>query len=90
MTALIEAGVLEVVGPRTDVRCGDGGRRPGVASPPSPDVPGSAVTATALIEARLPEPDLRRTADTLLAAAADGRAAAGRTRRTATRPAGWT
>ena len=33
----------------------------------SPDIPGSAVSVTTLIEARLPEPDLRRTADPLLA-----------------------
>ena len=62
MTALIEAGVLEVLGPRLEVRAEDGAW---VAH--SPDVPGSAVTATTLVEARLPEPDLRRTADELLA-----------------------
>ncbi|WP_328687496.1 FAD/NAD(P)-binding protein [Streptomyces caniferus] len=67
MTALIEAGVLEVVGPRMAVRPGSAdGRGPGFTAH-SPDVPGSEVTATALIEARLPEPDLRRTADPLLA-----------------------
>ncbi|WP_353942345.1 FAD/NAD(P)-binding protein [Streptomyces sp. HUAS MG91] len=62
MTALIEAGVLTVVGPRLDVVPRDGRF---VAH--SPDVPGSTVTATTLIEARLPEPDVRRTADDLLA-----------------------
>ncbi|WP_393083728.1 FAD/NAD(P)-binding protein [Streptomyces sp. LN704] len=62
MTALIEAGVLDVLGPRFDVRAEDGAW---IAH--SPDVPGSAVRATTLIEARLPEPDLRRTADELLA-----------------------
>ncbi|MFG2473608.1 FAD/NAD(P)-binding protein [Streptomyces fagopyri] len=62
MTALIEAGVLDVLGPRLDVRAEDGAW---IAH--SPDVPGSAVRATTLIEARLPEPDLRRTADELLA-----------------------
>ncbi|MEU6842292.1 FAD/NAD(P)-binding protein [Streptomyces sp. NPDC046716] len=62
MTALIEAGVLTVVGPRLDVVPKDGRF---VAH--SPDVPGSTVTATTLIEARLPEPDVRRTADDLLA-----------------------
>lgn len=61
MTALIEAGVLDVLGPRLDVRAEDGAW---VAH--SPDVPGSTVRATTLIEARLPEPDLRRTADELL------------------------
>ncbi|MCW7945858.1 FAD binding domain-containing protein [Streptomyces hygroscopicus] len=62
MTALIEAGVLEVVGPRLEVRVEDGAW---VAH--SPDVPGSAVRARTLVEARLPEPDVRRTADELLA-----------------------
>ncbi|MFF2994607.1 FAD/NAD(P)-binding protein [Streptomyces sp. NPDC057950] len=62
MTALIEAGVLDVLGPRLDVRAEDGAW---IAR--SPDVPGSTVRATTLVEARLPEPDLRRTADELLA-----------------------
>ncbi|WP_274557877.1 FAD/NAD(P)-binding protein [Streptomyces spiramyceticus] len=62
MTALIEAGVLDVVGPRMTVGTVDGAF---VAS--SPDVPGSEITATTLVEARLPEPDLRRTSDELLA-----------------------
>ncbi|MET7912723.1 FAD/NAD(P)-binding protein [Streptomyces avermitilis] len=62
MTALIEAGVLDVLGPRLEVHAEDGAW---VAR--SPDVPGSAVRAVTLVEARLPEPDLRRTADELLA-----------------------
>ncbi|HET6858737.1 MAG TPA: FAD/NAD(P)-binding protein [Streptomyces sp.] len=62
MTALIEAGVLDVIGPRTTVRMQDGAY---VAS--SPDVPGSEIRASVLVEARLPEPDLRSTADPLLA-----------------------
>ncbi|UNM14875.1 FAD/NAD(P)-binding protein [Streptomyces formicae] len=62
MAALIEAGVLEVVGPRMSVRA-EGGR----FTAESPDVPGSVVAATTLIEARLPEPDLRRSRDELLA-----------------------
>ncbi|GAU70952.1 hypothetical protein SSP35_24_00570 [Streptomyces sp. NBRC 110611] len=67
MTALIEAGVLEVVGPRMTVRPGTAeGHGPGFTAY-SPDVPGSDVTATALIDAWLPEPDLRRTGDALLA-----------------------
>ncbi|WP_405597086.1 FAD/NAD(P)-binding protein [Streptomyces sp. NBC_01410] len=61
MTALIEAGVLDVVGPRTCFATAEG-----VFTAESPDVPGSLVTATTLIEARLPEPDLRRTCDELL------------------------
>ncbi|MFI1156877.1 FAD/NAD(P)-binding protein [Streptomyces sioyaensis] len=67
MAALIEAGVLEVVGPRMAVRLGAAdGRGPGFTAH-SPEVTGSQVTAAALIEARLPEPDLRRTGDALLA-----------------------
>ncbi|MGP4091958.1 FAD/NAD(P)-binding protein [Streptomyces sp. KR55] len=62
LAALVEAGVVEVLGPRLEVRCADGAW---VAH--SPDIPGSAVRVTTLIEARLPEPDLRRTADDLLA-----------------------
>ncbi|MGP4001195.1 FAD/NAD(P)-binding protein [Streptomyces sp. 8N706] len=126
MAALIEAGVLEVLGPRLEVRLGvsggqrfggeqagrqqtgggqlggeqtgaqrfgvertggdqaareqsdgerpDGERRNGERTGSkhgftahSPEVPGSAVTVTTVIEARLPEPDLRRTSDPLLA-----------------------
>ncbi|MFE7272195.1 FAD/NAD(P)-binding protein [Streptomyces sp. NPDC057623] len=62
LVALVEAGVVEVLGPRLEVRGEEGAW---VAH--SPDVPGSAVRATALVEARLPEPDLRRSADDLLA-----------------------
>ncbi|MEU7277452.1 FAD/NAD(P)-binding protein [Streptomyces sp. NPDC045431] len=62
MAALIEAGVLDVVGPHLRVRT-----EAGTFVAESPEVPGSAVAATALIEARLPEPDLRRTGDALLA-----------------------
>ncbi|WP_328222916.1 FAD/NAD(P)-binding protein [Streptomyces sp. NBC_00310] len=62
MTALIEAGVLTVLGPRLDVRPEEG-----AWLAHSPDVPGSAVRVTTVVEARLPEPDLRRTADDLLA-----------------------
>ncbi|WRZ51787.1 FAD/NAD(P)-binding protein [Streptomyces sp. NBC_01314] len=62
MSALIEAGVLTVLGPRLEVR------PEGEAwLARSPDVPGSAVRVTTVVEARLPEPDLRRTADDLLA-----------------------
>ncbi|MFG2646725.1 FAD/NAD(P)-binding protein [Streptomyces sp. NPDC048436] len=62
MTALIEAGVVEVLGPRLDVRAAPDGSY--LAH--SPDVPGSDVRVTTLIEARLPEPDVRQTADELL------------------------
>ncbi|NGO70253.1 FAD/NAD(P)-binding protein [Streptomyces boncukensis] len=61
MAALVEAGVLDVLGPRLRVRPCDGG-----FAAHSPAVPGRTVTAPALIEARLPGTDLRRTADPLL------------------------
>ncbi|WP_307782161.1 FAD/NAD(P)-binding protein [Streptomyces sp. MBT65] len=61
LAALVAAGVVEVLGPRLEVREADGAW---VAR--SPVVPGSAVRVTTLIEARLPEPDVRRTADELL------------------------
>ncbi|UQW99958.1 FAD/NAD(P)-binding protein [Streptomyces sp. RerS4] len=63
MAALIEAGVLTVLGPGVQVRI-DTTAQLYVAE--SSVVPGPAIRATALIEARLPEPDLRRTADPLL------------------------
>ena len=61
MAALVEAGVLDVIGPRTSVQARDG-----VFVAESPDVPGSTIRATTLVEARLPEPDLRRSCDPLL------------------------
>jgi uncharacterized NAD(P)/FAD-binding protein YdhS len=63
MIALLEAGVLRVVGPRMLAGCDPGGQ----FFVESPDVPGSRVIVTALVDARLPEPDLRTTADPLLA-----------------------
>jgi FAD-NAD(P)-binding len=63
MIALIEAGVLTVTGPGTQVRI-DTTAQTYVAT--STAVPGEPVRATALIEARLPESDLRRTDDPLL------------------------
>ncbi|MES4901556.1 MULTISPECIES: FAD/NAD(P)-binding protein [unclassified Streptomyces] len=68
MAALIEAGVLDVLGPHlevTEVTVSEPGGTPGFGGH-SARVPGSGVVATTLIEARLPEPDLRRTADPLL------------------------
>ncbi|WP_051386300.1 FAD/NAD(P)-binding protein [Actinokineospora inagensis] len=62
--ALIEAGVLQVMGP--DVRVRVDHDEPGFLLE-SPAVPGSVVRAEVLIEARLQEIDLRRTADPLLA-----------------------
>ncbi|MGK5639047.1 FAD/NAD(P)-binding protein [Streptomyces sp. URMC 126] len=63
MAALMEAGVLEVTGPGTDVRLDPAA---GVFTASSSRVPGPPVRARTLIEARLPEPDLRRTDDPLL------------------------
>lgn len=63
MIALIKAGVLELTGPDTRIRIDTRGRH-FVAD--SDTVPGPTVRARVLIEARLPEPDLRRTADPLL------------------------
>lgn len=62
MVALMEAGILDVVGPQLEVRAEDG-----AWLAQSPKVPGSTVRATTLIEARLPEPNLRHTGDELLA-----------------------
>lgn len=61
MVALMEAGVLEVLGPRPEVRNAQGGWLVR-----SPLVPGENLRVTTLIEARLPEPNLARTADGLL------------------------
>ena len=63
MAALIEAGVLELTGPDTRFTIDTRGRS-FVAC--SETVPGPKVRAKVLIEARLPEPDLRRTTDPLL------------------------
>lgn len=72
LIALIEAGVVEVMGPGVRVHVPSaavdaaGGPGPAVFTVTSDAVPGPPVAATALIEARLPEPDLPRTADPLL------------------------
>ncbi|TXC99726.1 FAD/NAD(P)-binding protein [Streptomyces sp. ISID311] len=63
MIALIEAGVLELTGPGTQVRIDTA--TPGFVAN-SPLAPGPAVRSGVLIEARLPAPDLRCTADPLL------------------------
>ncbi|CAL9372590.1 FAD/NAD(P)-binding protein [Streptomyces sp. enrichment culture] len=63
MIALLDAGVLTLTGPGTQIRFD-------VANPSfvaeSATVPGPPVRARALIEARLPEPDVRRADDPLL------------------------
>ncbi|PAZ17387.1 FAD-binding protein [Streptomyces sp. SA15] len=61
--ALIEAGVLQVLGP--DVRAA-ADEQAGTFTVESAAVPGSEIRATTLIEARLPQTDLRATADPLL------------------------
>ncbi|MFJ9344290.1 FAD/NAD(P)-binding protein [Streptomyces sp. NPDC101733] len=67
LVALIEAGVVELVGPGVRIRV-DPDTAGGPAFEATSDrVGGEPVRARALIEARLPEPDLRRTADPLLA-----------------------
>jgi uncharacterized NAD(P)/FAD-binding protein YdhS len=63
MIALIEAGILELTGPDTQIRI-DTAEPAFVAH--SATVPGPQVRASVLIEARLPEPDLRNTDDPLL------------------------
>jgi hypothetical protein len=63
MIALVEAGVLVLTGPGTQIRL-DTAEPTFVAA--STEVPGPAVRSRVLIEARLPEPDLRRTVDPLL------------------------
>jgi hypothetical protein len=63
MIALIEARVLGITGPGTEVRIDPSGPAFVAASNV---VPGPPVRATTLIEARLPEPDVRRTSEPLL------------------------
>jgi hypothetical protein len=63
MIALIDAGVLDVLGPGMTVQADTGAPGFVVASAIVPD---SAVTVTALVEARIPAQDVRRTADPLL------------------------
>ncbi|MQS04326.1 FAD/NAD(P)-binding protein, partial [Streptomyces alkaliterrae] len=72
MIALVEAGMLRIVGPRTRVHAEAGTPlRPAGYVAESPEVPGARYRATVLVEARLPEPDLRHTADPLLRAMLD-------------------
>ncbi|WP_225850246.1 FAD/NAD(P)-binding domain-containing protein [Streptomyces sp. HPF1205] len=64
LLALVEAGVVEPLGPRMTVTADEGA---GVFLASSPDVPGAPVRATALVEAHLPLTDVRRATDPLLA-----------------------
>lgn len=66
LIALIEAGVVEVLGPGVRLHAPSAESSPAAFTVTSDVVPGPPVAATALIEARLPEPDLPRTADPLL------------------------
>ena len=61
MVALIEAGILDVLGPHLKVEAQDG-----AWLAYSPEIPDSQARITALIEARLPKPDLTHTGDELL------------------------
>ena len=61
--ALISAGVLTVLGPQARARAD---AQAGLFVAESPLVPGSEVSVAVLIDARLPDVDLRRTADPLL------------------------
>ncbi|MFD7732300.1 FAD/NAD(P)-binding protein [Kitasatospora phosalacinea] len=63
MAALIESGVLTVLGPGTSVLIDPAGKSFLAASE---DVPGPPVRSRWLVEARLPEPDVRRSDDPLL------------------------
>jgi methylaspartate mutase epsilon subunit len=70
VVALIEAGVVEVVGPMAEFRADDQSGRYVVSSP---RVAGSARLADLFVEARVPAGDIRRTASPLLRQmAADG------------------
>ncbi|KAI0844698.1 FAD-NAD(P)-binding-domain-containing protein [Daldinia vernicosa] len=61
LIALIKANVVTILGPELEVYSDNWAWRA-----VSPEIPGSAVRVTALIEARVPEPSLKETADELL------------------------
>ncbi|MFE6286031.1 FAD/NAD(P)-binding protein [Streptomyces sp. NPDC057877] len=66
MAALIDAGILEVTGPALHIDTDAEHPLGPCFTATSREIPGTRVRATALIEARLPEIDLRRTADPLM------------------------
>ncbi|MEV6962742.1 FAD/NAD(P)-binding protein [Streptomyces sp. NPDC051207] len=66
MAALIDAGVLEVTGPGLRVTADPDDPLGPCFTAVSSEIPDVRVRATVLIEARLPEIDLRRTADPLM------------------------
>ncbi|MFF2412456.1 FAD/NAD(P)-binding protein [Streptomyces sp. NPDC058092] len=65
-TALMDAGVLEVTGPGLRVTANAHDPAGPAFTGTSSEIPGVRVRSTVLIEARLPEIDLRRTADPLM------------------------
>ncbi|MGW1076391.1 FAD/NAD(P)-binding protein [Streptomyces sp. NPDC002537] len=64
LRALVEAGVVQVLGPRMRVTAD---QESGAFVVESPQVPGTSVRVTALVEAHLPTTDVRRATDPLLA-----------------------
>ncbi len=66
MAALMDAGLLRVTGPGMRVHAVEDGADGPCFLGTSSEIPDVRVRATALIEGRLPETDLRRTADPLL------------------------
>lgn len=66
LAALVEAGIVEITGPGMTVRAVPDGPDGAAFVAGSRRIPGVRIAARALIEARLPEPDLRRTGDRLL------------------------
>ena len=66
MAALIDAGVLDVVGPGLTVAADAGHPQGACFVAASRRIPGVRVRVTTLIESRLPDIDLRRTADPLM------------------------
>lgn len=63
LIALIHSGVVRLIGPDTEFTATTS---PAGYTAHSAVVPGSTVHATTMLEARLPEPDIRRTEDQLL------------------------
>ncbi|SFJ97775.1 FAD/NAD(P)-binding protein [Amycolatopsis sacchari] len=61
LVSLVDAGLVEVAGPRAQFSCGDG-----CFAVESPDVAGSRREARVLLDARAPAPDLSRDRDPLL------------------------
>jgi len=66
MAALMDAGILDVTGPGLRVHADADDPRGACFTGTSSEIPDVRVRATTLIEARLPEIDLRRTADPLM------------------------